>query len=886
MKRKTISVITASLLMFSAVNVNAAVLDSEQLYVEKEIYNLGFTGADTVNTVTASSTDEEKAILMTWQPPGLADTNIFTGFANGNAAHTYGVVIDESVKADDEILKLTATSSATNAYMDIKTEAVTKDYYIGDGDLLSVSFDFYANGTKVVIRTGRTVGESADGKIYMVKGEGQRLLEISADAKINAFGSKYGETLQLPMYSDAEKTTYGHDNKWHNIELVMSSENKYQIYFDGVALNDGQWLEFDTKDNEDGNTACTFGAEESGCTQLSFRGFTTLRVYNCHGTASGVQYFDNFRYVINDNVTDKYEPPTVSFTNVTASAINLEAGEEYTLEIEADSVCPDKINVYVDDEFAAEYSGKVCEYTYTAVNGMHTVSAEAIDAFGEVSERCSVMFLVSPRIEIEAAFNGGETSGVYYDSDDKLVTFEASCTSGLDRVEFYINNIKAAQTTDAVTEFDFSGFGAGELLITAVVYDCNGSEKCFYYTADVKLSKTTTIWSEDYSTYMDEASSSIGNNINLTAKNGYYAPVNIDEEHGTSLALGIETDKGSDTGAYANFTNSMGTAHIVFETEFYISDYPGEASAVREEIHFDMVESGSVQNAMFKINSSEIYKGTTAIPYEIKKWYKLKIDFDMPNKRYSIYIDGEPFAENIDLAAEKSAFASLNMIRCYGPGVESVPAFIAFDNTSLINLENHGIVSVQNYEDEGEITAQDKVLKLKLSQGIQSKSLTSDKVSVVCDFGELSIKSAEYDAENMTVILTLSDSLLSGKSYSVSISGEVLSESGSALGSSISASFTVKDNSAIRIDHSQYTNGELSLYVSSEEEASVYFVVTAWDGKKYLGMEIRKITLQQGTETVNISGDFDNDNIVLNVYVLDSLWNGNMLISDIHTLEV
>lgn len=119
MKRKIISIITSSILMFSAVSASAAKTDNEGLYVEKEIYNLGFAGADTVNTVTASSTDDEKAILMTWQPAGLADSNIFTGFANGNAAHTYGVVIEESVKPDDEILKLEATSSATNAYTTI-----------------------------------------------------------------------------------------------------------------------------------------------------------------------------------------------------------------------------------------------------------------------------------------------------------------------------------------------------------------------------------------------------------------------------------------------------------------------------------------------------------------------------------------------------------------------------------------------------------------------------------------------------------------------------------------------------------------------------------------------------------------------------------------------
>lgn len=885
MKIKILSVITASILVFSSVAVNATIPDDDNIYVTREIYNLDFTGANITETVTKATTDEEKAVVMTWQPAKLDGSNVFTDFGGVNSAHTYGVVKDDAVKAD-EILKLTASAASSNSYVDIKSDAANSDYYIKDKGLLSFSFDFYANGTKVLLRAARTVGEAEDGTRYTVKDEGQRLIEISSDAKLNVFGATYGETLQLPMYSDQENKVYGHDNKWHKIELLMNSKNKYQIYFDDEPLNNGQWFWFRTKGAADGNINCTFGDEETGFKNLSFRGFTTIRLYNCHGAASATQYYDNFNYTVYDNITDDYELPKVSIKNA-SNMINIEEDGEFDFEFETYSVCPDKIRVYVDNELMGEYNGKECRYTYAPkATGRHIISAEAVDLQGAVSEKCSVTVMVSPKSVITGAFNGGEVSGTYSESDTRTVLFETECVNGFAKAEFYINHVKCAESTETVTEIDFSDSGSGNILIEAVVYDSLGKTKSFSYTATVSLGRSTLLWSENYSSYMDAGNSSIGSMINLTAKNGYHAPVNVDSEHGTSLALGIEQDNGSDTGAYVNFSNPMGTAHIAFETEFYISDYPGEAETQRKEIHFDMVESGSVQNAMFKINSSEIYKGSVAMPYERGKWYNLKIDFDIPNKLYSIYIDGEVFVKNIDLFAEKSDFTSLNTIRCYGPGVATIPCFIAFDNTSITNYENYGIESVSNANDSTQITVNDKTLKLKLSQGILQKSLDVKKIIVAGDEGTINIKSVEYDEKNITVILTLSDSLIGGKNYNVSISGDVLSESGIALGNAISTSFSVIDNSMINIDYSQYSDDGLLLYIASETKKNAYIVVTAWNGKRYLDMKIKKVDFISGMNDVFVPLDFEDSNISLNIYILDSLYNGNMLIRDIYRLNI
>lgn len=887
MKKKLISALSAAGFLFSSVPAGAVILDEEQIYYEKVIYNLDFAGADTENSVYKSETDSEKSILRTWQPSGLSEKNIFSAIGGVNEKNVYGVVIEPDIKDNDEILKLSDSSDSNSSYADIQTDIANEDYYISDDGVLSVSFDFYANGSYMLMRTGRTIGEDSDGVIHKVKDEGQRFLEITKEAKLVMFGSKYGETLQLPMYEDEEQTQYGQDNKWHTLELVMRADNKYGIVFDGTALNGGEWLTFDTVGTDDSKINCTFGEASEGYTKLSFRGFSTLRIYNGHSAASSTHYYDNFRYAVYDNVTEEYQLPSISFTNTSASVINLEEGEEYTLNIKARTVCPDVIKVYADDELAAEIKGDSCDYTYTAQSGMHTVSAEVYDTEGAVSERCTVTFIVSEKIEINGSFSGGATNGTYNESDEKAVLFETECINGLERVEFYVNGRKVLENTEAVTVFDFSEQGAGTLSVTAVVYDTEGKSKSFSYTANVALNNSTLLWNEDFVSYTDEESSSVGSNVNFNTKNGYHRPVCVDDEHGTSLALGIEQDNGSDTGAYVNFVNPKETQHIVFETEFYISDYPAEGEARKEEIHFDMYESGSVQNAVFSINSSDIYKGSEKISYEKEKWYKLKMDFDIPNKRYSVYIDGTALAENVDLSAEKSTFLSLKAIRCYGPGVADIPCFIAFDNAKITLLESHGITDIVNDGSESEISTLTKTIRVKLSQGLLGESLNTERVKVYGENGNLHIKNIEYNEENSEIIITLSDSFLAGKQYSVWISGDAVSDTGNVLGTELSKSFYVINDSAVNIDSAEHKNGILSLYLSGNhsETTEAYVVVTAWSGKKYLGMTIQKATLSSNVEKVTVETDFSASAQKLEIYIVDSLINANMMVNDIYTLK-
>ena len=398
MKNKLTASITAAIVALSVISVSsqAAIFDDGEEYRERVIYDLDLSGADTSSTVTSSNTEDERAILMTGQPPGLAESNIFCDIGGVNSDHTYGVVKEDNIKENDEILKLTATAASSSSYVDIKTQVASDDFYIDDDGFLSVSFNFYANGSYIDIRTGRTIGEDAQGAIHMVKGEGQRILGLTSDAKLVMFGPAYGETIQLPMYSDAEHINYGQDHQWHNIEIIMSGDNRYKVVFDGEELNDGQWFIFDTVGIDDQNVNCTFGDAEGSDVSVKFRGFSTLRLYNGETPIGGeqvtsaVNYFDNFRYVVYDNITESYVPPTVRFSDPTDEVIDLEEGEKYTFKIEAETLYPDKINVYVDDVLEATFDGASCEYEYTASVGTHTVSAEAVDSIGTTSERCSV----------------------------------------------------------------------------------------------------------------------------------------------------------------------------------------------------------------------------------------------------------------------------------------------------------------------------------------------------------------------------------------------------------------------------------------------------------------------------------------------------------------
>lgn len=875
MKNRIISfLLSSSLLLMPALNVQAedAGLEAENeivvsenisdetvdlnqdiIYGGKEVYNIDFNNA---STKTTNSSNE--AIMSSWLPEGYTRM-LFITKGSGTDDFLYGAtdrLDDEGNKALKVSTPSTLTSDVSNNYLDIRTAGMNPDFpdtestSTGDNGYVEFSFDFCTDlNSNIRLTVGRYWCSDSEGNLSEVNKQDFMYLNTNGALKL------FGNTIKTFDVDEIK-------NSWHNIKVMLTSDNKYQVFFDGEAVNELSDVNYG-----------------SG---LSFRSIREFRLYNvgAPGVASE-KYYDNFKYVVYTDVTDQYEPPMISFGDTYSPIINLEENESYLIKLVGESVCPEKINIYVDGELVEEYYGSEYEYKYIGTPGEQLVEAELVDTIGNVSERIVITFEVAKKIAISGEFNNGETSGEYSDDETRTVNFKATAEKGLDRIEFYVNGEYAATSNDEETEFSFEEFGSGQLNITAVVYNVEGDSKEFEYVANVSMERLSVLWSEDYEAYVT-GTTKISDYVQIAHKNGYSKAVKVDSEHGTSMALGIEQDLGSDSGEYVNFHNPRGKEHIIFETDFYVSDYPAENAYIR----LTMVQESSVQNSNFMLIGSTINKGQTKLNYETKVWNHLKFDIDMVNKVYSVFVNDVPFVTNISLAKEKPNFESLNYIRFYGPSKDGVPCYIAFDNTKLRAYESYTITSVGSGDGSEEITTSDSEINIYLSEGINPDTLSTDKITIKNGDSIVRIKEVLYDENEKCITARLDDVLIGGREYNVELSETLETAFGEVLGSGMNTTFTVKSNQKLFLLTTKYNGDTLTASLTSTEDIQAYIILSVWDEALCKGEAMVPVSINAG-DVVNaeIALPFADSGDSIEIYAIESLTEFEMLTDDIIRIE-
>lgn len=830
-----------------------ASLNQDIIYRRQEVYSIDFN-----NGVSKATDVSDDAVMTSWLPTGYSRM-LFISKGSGTSEFLYGA---EDISGEDgnKALKLSTPSTLTapvnNNYLDIRTAGMNPDFpdvpsvSTGETGYVEFSFDFCTDfNSDMRLAVGRYWCADADENLTEVNK--QDLMYLNTNGTLNFFGN----TIKT---FDTSKIK----NSWHNIKIVLRADNKYQVFFDGEAVNELSNVNYG-----------------SG---LSFRSVREFRLYNIGavGVASE-KYYDNFKYEIYTDVTDQYKLPQISFGDTYSPIINMNEGESYQIKFVGESLCPEKINIYIDGELSQEYYGNKCEYEYTGTLGEHLVEAELVDTVGNVSERISIKFKVAKQIEITGEFDNGKTSGEYSNAAPRIVSFKATAKKGLDIVEFYVNGEYAFASTDEETEFSFDGFGTGELKIIAVVYDKDGDSKEFLYIANVSMERLSLLWSEDYEAYVT-GTTKIGDYVAITHKNGYSKAVKLDSEHGTSMALGIEQDLGSNSGEYVDFHNPKGNGHIIFETDFYVSDYPAADAYIR----LTMVQESAVQNSNFMLIGSTINKGQTKLGYDTKVWNHIKIDADMINKVYSVFINDVPFVTDVSLAKEKPNFESLNYIRFYGPSKDGVPCYIAFDNTKIRAYESYSINSVTSGTGNAQINSSDKEIKIFLSENINADTLDESKVLIKNDDNIIRISNLLYSEEEKAITVKLKDVLIGGREYVIELSDTLETASGEMLGEKLSATFTVQSEQKIFILATEQATQTLTVSATATEDIQGYIIAAVWNGTKLKGEAMTPFGIAAGeVSDIELNLAFAQSADTIELYMVGSLSGFELLTDDIIRIE-
>ncbi|MBQ8526616.1 MAG: hypothetical protein IJ460_07880 [Clostridia bacterium] len=827
----------------------------DRIYYEKNVFELNFPSTASGEMLNSPNHD----IMLTWFPEGY---NGRISIINKNESLCYGAA-DAPGREGDLALRVyspnTLTSNVTNNYIEPYLAGNNPQYTgandsaswalmsTGDNGYVEFSFDFYTDGkTNTDIRIGRYICADDTGALSQVND--QTFWSVATDGTMKFRGKTIG------TFSTSEI-----NNKWHTMKFELTSDNRCKVYMDGTALTDYMDVTYQEK---------------------YFRGISHFRLYNmAQKGVSSEKFYDNFKYTAYQDITDIYELPEVSFEGLSSDTVTIEEREEYTVKVVADSVCPKEINIYVDGELVDTVPGRSAEYVYTGVLGTHELEAEAVDITGAVSEKEKIIFNVTERITIFGEFDGGASSDSYTDSDTRSVVFDATCEEGFEKTEIYVNGKLAGTYYDEIIDFDFSSFGTGTIEITAVVYDAEGKSKAFDYTADVLMSRLTVIWNEDYEKYTTGTTSLSSGNVQIVHKNGYSKAVTTDESHGTSMALGIEQDLGSDSGEYVNFVNPRPNSHVVFETDFYVSDYPADDAHIR----VCMIESGSVQNNNIIRLGSNIYRTGAEMEYSTGTWYKLCIDFNMPEGTYSIYINGEPYITDVEFRKEKSNFTNLNYIRIYGPAKDGVPCYIAFDNTSLSVYESYSVDSVTGVDSE-EICGGDNSFNITLSEQVNPDSLLAERITV--SNGDITWRVADtsYNQESNTITVFLKDRLIGGREYRLELSGEIETSSGTMLGDKLLSGFFAESEASVGLVSSEFGGDSLTIELDAAKEGTAYVVYSAWNGDTFRGSAVKSADLTAGTNEISLPVPFAKSGDTVQLCIVESLANFKLLTDDIITV--
>lgn len=829
----------------------------DRIYYEKNVFDLSFPSTASDEMLNSPNSD----VTLTWFPEGYKGR---ISILNKNDSLRYGAAAAPGREGDIALRVYspnTLTSNVTNNYIEPYIAGNNLQYTgandsaswglmsTGDVGYAEFSFDFYTDGkTNSDIRIGRYVCADDNGSLSQVND--QTFWSLATDGTMKFRGTTIGTFSVNDI-----------NNKWHTMKIELTSDNRCKVYMDGTALTDYIDVTYQGK---------------------YFRGISHFRLYNMATKGvSSEKFFDNFKYNAYQDITDIYELPEVSFDGISSDTVTIEEREEYTVKVVTDSVCPKEINIYVDGSLADTVVGGSAEYVYTGVFGTHELEAEAVDITGAVSERKKLTFNVTERITIFGEFDGGASFGSYNDSDERVVAFAATCEDGFEKTEIYVNGSLYDTYYDESIDFDFSSFGTGTVEITAVVYDANGKSKSFSYTAEVLMNRLNVIFSEDYEKYTTGSTSLSSGSVQIVHKNGYSKAVTTDEAHGTSMALGIEQDLGSDSGEYVNFVNPRPTAHVVFETDFYISDYPADDAHIR----VCMIESGSIQNNNIIRFGSNMYRSGAQIDYSTKTWYKLYIDFNMPEETYSIYINGEPFITDVEFKKEKSNFANLNYIRVYGPAKDGVPCYIAFDNTSLSVYESYSVDSVTGVESET-IYGGDNSLNITLSEQINPSSITADRITVSNGDKNWRVEQADYDQESNTITVFLKDRLIGGREYRLELSEEIESSNGAVLGDKILSSFYAESKACAELVSSEFSSGTLTAVIDAEKAGQAYVVYTLWDGNTFRGSFVKRADLTLGENEITLPVPIAKSGDTVQICIIDSLTDFGLLTDDIINISL
>lgn len=502
-----------------------------------------------------------------------------------------------------------------------------------------------------------------------------------------------------------------------------------------------------------------------------------------------------------------------------------------------------------------------------------------------------------PVIEIEGAQDGDEFSG----DSLPVITAVASDDYGIKKFEYYLDGelIEAAPEGEDTIVATFENITGGEHTLDFVAEDIYGITVQETVTISFVINKKFVTYSTDFSKY---AGGSHDNLSFSTNNHGSFEAVQIDEEHGKSVAI-VLPDNVDESGEKENWNTAGGntpwmgipinnvTTPVDVEFDFNVSTRPAKYSEEYgwQTTHDDFIRfgfkttKGEINFIRIKhdgINTYETYE-TPIVPYDTNKWYTAKISMHADGGTFAVVItDGD----DVVLDVNGSLSYPVTQIRLFQAYHAQSAGILAIDNLSISS--SFGMPEFVAPE-EG-ISGGVNEFTVKLSESLAPEDVTADTLVVENEFGRVKVKKAVLTGNDLAV--TTVSPIIGNMDYTFTLPNTTRFSTGDEVG------FVIQNTLTTLPADFEILNGDLGTYSfifdalnNTNDVKNITLIFQTWNKQgqvtkvKAITKEIAINTEPQSYTAVHDIGVTAGE--MLKVYILDGLKNPKVVSPVIYTVD-
>lgn len=492
----------------------------------------------------------------------------------------------------------------------------------------------------------------------------------------------------------------------------------------------------------------------------------------------------------------------------------------------------------------------------------------------------------------------GLTDGMILENVTQLTAqISAADDDGVAFMEIYHNDTLLDAVRDTYT-LALEDLAVGEHTIRIVSEDLDGNraEETLHFSVIQFIE--SVLYTEDFTGY-----SSTGGNSELPSgvagysQRGYVKSIEVDAEHGTSMAVGIDvadTSYGTGDRPYASVAAKDTTGSVRIQFDFYID----KAATGSSPMNINFKKVGSTEQEAIRIADGRMRTGNVEVDVAEKTWYTCVLKVDIAQKRFGVdfgpaggkletILPSWPTSDGLDV---------LSHIRIWGPAQDVVKTFMAIDN--IIVSKRADLPTITEIGNDGEtnefvVAHTARTLEIYLSEALRASSVGMGSVTVEENGRPVNLTDVQYDAAAGAIVAVVGQTLKSNQTYKVTISEDVILDGvGQAVGQPISGTFTtthadVQPLEVVLTESGSGLSVQYSIENNTQEAKDVDVIVTVWDGDTFVRGMRETVTVEaQSTAGDTLSGGALSAGETAEVYVWDcaGAWP-KMLANQVYTYQ-